>query len=117
PFGEMLLATTERGICHAAFADSLQDALTALRSEFPGADIREETHDRLKALHIDGDGFSFESPLRLHVKGSAFQLKVWEALLRVPSGNTLTYGRLAEQCGNEKAGRAVGSAVGKNPVA
>jgi len=118
PFGNMLVASTQIGICHMAFADHEQDAVIELRNRYSNATFRERT-DALQqnALGIFRDNWENLSAVKLHLHGTAFQLKVWETLLRVPSGSVTTYGRIAENIGHPKASRAVGSAVGDNPIA
>jgi AraC family transcriptional regulator, regulatory protein of adaptative response / methylated-DNA-[protein]-cysteine methyltransferase len=118
PFGDMLVASTGKGICHMAFADDAAAALATLRAQFPEAQFRQMT-DTLQqhALYIFTQDWTKLPEIRLHLKGTPFQLKVWETLLKIPMGQLSTYGHIAQQIGNSKASRAVGSAVGDNPVA
>ncbi|TAE58665.1 MAG: methylated-DNA--[protein]-cysteine S-methyltransferase [Bacteroidetes bacterium] len=118
PFGDMLVASTGKGICHMAFADDAAAALATLRAQFPEAQFRQMT-DTLQqhALYIFTQDWTKLPEIRLHLKGTPFQLKVWETLLKIPMGQLSTYGHIAQQVGNSKASRAVGSAVGDNPVA
>lgn len=135
PFGDALLAATERGLSSLSFLDEGPDpALEELASRWPRATLVEE-RDALGALAarlFDGsgaeegggsDGLVLEdeaggrSRLRLHLSGTNFQIRVWEALLRIPPGHAATYGDVARALGNPGAARAVGSAVGANPVA
>lgn len=117
PFGELLVAATEKGICHLAFVDNRAEALETLRGFFPNA--RMEASDsplHEAALRV----FSGAAPLetvRLHLKGTPFQLKVWEALLKIPAGGLSTYTSVAGGIGQPGALRAVGTAIGRNPVA
>ena len=121
-FGRLLVAATDRGICHMAFedspADGAQPALSRLRALFPAAEITEEDaschRDALAALA--GDWSGVES-IRLHLRGTPFQMKVWEALLRIPSGALAGYGDVAAAIGRPGAARAVAGAVAANPVA
>ncbi|MCP2039696.1 AraC family transcriptional regulator of adaptative response/methylated-DNA-[protein]-cysteine methyltransferase [Neisseria sp. HSC-16F19] len=116
PFGEVLVAATDKGICRLAFADERDAALAALRAEFPQAVCRERAHPlHQRALAVFGGGNPQTVPL--HLKGTPFQLKVWQALLRIPAGALQSYGGIAAGLGQAKAARAVGSAVGSNPVA
>ncbi len=115
-FGEILVASTPRGICHLAFCNDRDEALKVLTANFPQAIItsfQHAGHLKVKNLFL-GEG---TEPLRLHLKGTPFQLKVWEALLKIPSGSVSTYSGLASAVGHTQAARAVGSAVGANPVA
>lgn len=118
PFGEVLVASTPRGICHLAFADNREEALAALFSEFPEATYT-QTVDRMQqnALYIFTRDWAGLPEIRLHLKGTPFQLKVWDALLKIPMGGLSTYSGIAHAIDNPKASRAVGSAVGDNPVA
>lgn len=117
PFGAILAASTVKGICHLAFADDQTDALSILKSKFPKAHFSQSPDNfQSEALNIFTNGTSADS-IKLHLKGTAFQLKVWEALLNIPTGNLITYGGIAQIIGSPKASRAVGSAVGDNPVA
>ncbi len=122
PFGKCLLAITQRGICHLSFIQrSESEALDALAAEWSAARIMEDGRATAAlAKQIFGLGFAPRGqiqPLALHLRGTNFQLKVWEALLSVPFGETITYERLAAQIGSPAALRAVGAAVGKNPIA
>jgi len=118
PFGECLLGITERGICHLAFVQQgREQALAALQLEWPGAGLREEpaaTGPLVAPIFSLGTG---SRPISLYLNGTNFQLKVWEALLGIPSGTVSTYERIAAQIGRPAAVRAVGNAVGRNPVA
>lgn len=118
PFGNLLVASTEKGICHLAFADDEAKALELLRAKFPRAAYRQMT-DLLQqnALFIFTHDWSRLHEIKLHLKGTAFQLKVWEALLKIPMGRLTTYGAVARHLEQPNASRAVGTAVGDNPVA
>ncbi|MDR1259660.1 MAG: methylated-DNA--[protein]-cysteine S-methyltransferase [Tannerellaceae bacterium] len=117
PFGRILIASTGKGVCHISFADDEDTALAYLRSKFPSARYRRTT-DSLQqdALAVFTPGRP-AADIRLHVKGTEFQLKVWETLLKIPLGQLATYGDIASRLSNPKAFRAVGTAVGANPVA
>ncbi len=120
PFGECLLAVTPRGICHLAFVApvSREDALARLEHDWPLAQlVADQSATRGVAAAAFPPPASAKVPsLALHVKGTNFQLKVWRALLEIPAGTVTTYGALAEVVGNPAASRAVGTAVGSNPV-
>lgn len=115
PFGNILLASTSKGICHISFAEDNNDALLVLKNHFPNADfILKKDNFQQTALEIF-TGKPVE--IKLHLKGTDFQLKVWEALLKIPMGQLSTYGNIASQINSPNASRAVGSAIGNNPVA
>ncbi len=122
PFGECVVGESQRGICHFSFVNGEgRDAARAdLRSEWPKARLAsdERVAARLAAKIFAQPNQSAERPtLRAFVKGTAFQLRVWRALLRVPAGCLVTYGRLATAVGQPAAARAVGGALGQNPLA
>ena len=118
PFGRVLVASTGKGICHIGFVEDEQEALSQLYQRFPNAHHRpSEDAIQQRALSIFSQDWKQLSQIKLHLKGTDFQLKVWEALLSVPTGRLITYGQIAQQIGAPKASRAVGSAVGSNPVA
>lgn len=118
PFGNIIVASTSKGICHLAFADDQKKALVELKSLFPNASFWQVVDTiQQNALFIFTQDWKKLSDIKLHLKGTPFQLKVWEALLKVPLGELTTYSSLAASVGNENASRAVGSAVGDNPVA
>lgn len=118
PFGPLLAAATPVGICRLVFTDHLQDALRELHAEFPGARFLETTLQEAPALRSAFvPGTSPSEPIRLHLKGSPFQRKVWEALLRIPSGHLESYSGLAQRIGQAGAARAIGSALAANPIA
>lgn len=118
PFGNLLVASTAKGICHISFADDEQAALSFLRSGFPRAAYRQMVDlTQQNALYIFTHDWNKLSQIKLHLKGTDFQLKVWETLLKIPLGQLSTYGGIAKQLTNPNASRAVGSAVGDNPVA
>lgn len=120
PFGECLIAVTARGVCHLAFVApvSRSAALERLRHDWPGAHlVADQSATRRAAAQAFPPPGSAPTPgLALHVKGTNFQLKVWRALLEIPVGSVTTYGDLAAKVGDAKASRAVGTAVGSNPV-
>lgn len=118
PFGQVLVASTGKGICHMAFEDHQEKGVASLHNRFPAANFQQQlTAFHQQALTIIQGEVLMSMPLKLHLKGTPFQLKVWEALLKIPRGKLSTYGTLAEQIGAAGASRAVGTAIGKNPVA
>lgn len=118
PFGNMLVASTEKGICHMSFIEDAQKGLDDLVRRFPNAEY-EQMLDSLQqnALFIFQHDWSKLGEIKLHLKGTPFQLRVWDALLKIPLGGISTYGSVANKIDNPKASRAVGSAIGSNPVA
>jgi AraC family transcriptional regulator of adaptative response/methylated-DNA-[protein]-cysteine methyltransferase len=119
PFGEAFVAVTPRGVCSLAFVEpgGRDAALEALRDEWPRADIRrDDAAAAAIACRIFGTARPAD-PVHLWVKGSNFQLKVWEALLRVPAGHLVSYRDVARAIGRPEASRAVGSAVAANSIA
>lgn len=118
PFGNILVASTAKGICHMAFANNETDALQELTNSFPNAQYQQITDmQQQNALRIFSYAWDNPTQIKLHLKGSAFQIKVWETLLKIPSGKLTTYGTIAQAIGNPNASRAVGTAIGDNPVA
>ena len=120
PFGECLLATTERGICGFFFVKNRdrKDPLSELRYFWKKADIVEDPRaSRELVERIFNPSFADTSaPLHLILNGTNFQIKVWEALIKIPFGTVVSYEDVAIQVGIPGATRAVGSAVGKNPI-
>jgi AraC family transcriptional regulator of adaptative response/methylated-DNA-[protein]-cysteine methyltransferase len=125
-FGPLFLATTPRGLCGALFVDDggsrraqQQRGHAWLHERFPRAQIEPGINEcQLSALAcMEGVTGTRHKPLALHLRGSPFQLKVWECLLRVPAGQLATYSQIAAGVAREGAARAVGTAIGANPVA
>ncbi len=124
PFGEALIGVTERGVCALAFTSgSREEALADLRKRWPAATItKSEAHTRSVLEQVFGGwrregGFSALAPLRILVKGTNFQTKVWQALLNIPAGHLASYEDVARLVGSRDAARAVGAAVAANPLA
>lgn len=115
PFGRTLAMGTDKGLCGLAFAEETGDeaAMADLRGRWPKAQFV-EAPERLAGWMAAAFGQSGEA--RLFLIGAPFQIKVWEALLAVPSGQVTTYSEIARFIGHPKAVRAVGTAVGRNPV-
>ncbi len=133
PFGKCLIATTERGICNLSFVGKSEgQAIDNLVANWTQAKMIEDykstapliarifldTSTRLSAAPKAGLAFDqADQRLKLHLRGTNFQIKVWEALLNIPIGAVTTYEHIAAQIGNPQALRAVGTAVGHNPIA
>ncbi|WP_419870156.1 bifunctional helix-turn-helix domain-containing protein/methylated-DNA--[protein]-cysteine S-methyltransferase [Chryseobacterium sp. CT-SW4] len=118
PFGNIMIASTEKGICYMAFEINKESALGNLKAQFPNASFSEK-QDQLQrnALSIFEKDWTRLNNIKLHLRGTDFQLKVWKSLLSIPMGKLSTYGNLASKIENPKASRAVGTAIGSNPVA
>jgi AraC family transcriptional regulator of adaptative response/methylated-DNA-[protein]-cysteine methyltransferase len=120
PFGWLLSAETARGLCHLGFMDSAarEPALATLRAQWPRARLVWQP-DAALALQarLWTDTTAAHLPLRLLVRGSRFQLKIWQALLSLPAGAQVSYSDLAGRTGAIGAARATGGAVGANPIA
>ncbi|CAN5154599.1 methylated-DNA--[protein]-cysteine S-methyltransferase [soil metagenome] len=118
PFGNILVASTPKGICYMAFADDENQALMALQYKFPNASYKQMVDlVQQNALYIFTHDWSKLNQIKLHLKGTAFQLKVWETLLKISMGQLTTYGNIAKHIQTPNASRAVGTAIGDNPVA
>lgn len=119
PFGECLIATTARGICRLAFVGAVgRDAeIEELRRSWPRAQLSRNQGATEVLVSTIFDPAHRGKPLHLWVRGSNFQIKVWEALLRIAPGELVSYEQLARAVGHPRASRAVGAAVGSNPVA
>ena len=120
PFGTALVMATERGLAGLAFADRGEEeaALADMRSRWPKASYVDDTaRTAVLARRIfDPKLWRADRPLRVVLIGTDFEVRVWEALLRIPMGRATTYSDIAVKLGATKAARAVGAAVGKNPV-
>lgn len=118
PFGHLIVASTPKGVCHMAFVEDETLGLDELKSRFPNARFQlQPTTNHQKALSVFTGDWSNLSQLKLHLRGSEFQLKVWETLLSIPLGRLSSYGEIAEKIGRPQASRAVGTAIGRNPIA
>jgi len=118
PFGNLIVASTNKGVCFMGFYEDEPTAFTALQAHFPHAQFsRKLDMIQQNALFIFQNDWSKLHAIKLHLKGTDFQLKVWETLLKIPMGQLATYGAIAQKIGNPNASRAVGTAIGSNPVA
>lgn len=119
PFGRMLVAVTERGICALSLHDSDEWQERELRSDFREASIRRDdgvAHPAAEAMLRFLSGETNECEVALDVRGTPFQIRVWDELRAIHPGATRSYGEIAERIGRPTAARAVGHAVGSNPV-
>ena len=118
PFGSLIVASTMKGVCYMAFEDEQEKAFDRLIRKFPNAAYeRKLDFHQQNALFIFQNDWSKLPQIKLHLKGTAFQLKVWESLLKIPMGKLSSYGSIAEKIGFPGASRAVGTAIGSNPIA
>jgi AraC family transcriptional regulator of adaptative response/methylated-DNA-[protein]-cysteine methyltransferase len=121
PFGKCLIATTDRGICHLGFVQTSEgDAIDNLVQDWKQATMVEDykyTSHLIKPIFDLQYGARGGEPLTVYLRGTNFQLKVWEALLQIPVGTVTTYEGIAERIGKPSATRAVGTAIGHNPIA
>lgn len=117
-FGDVIIASTHKGVCHLAFVSDEKEGLLHLSKQFYSARLQQKTDlFQQEALKIFKTDWSDLSMIKLHLKASPFQLKVWQSLLRIPFGGLTTYSGLASEINNPLASRAVGTAIGTNPVA
>ena len=120
PFGEIFIAATPRGICKLSFIgqDDINTDIADLKRRWPNAELRQnplDTVDIINSIFSTTDAIT--RPLSLHVSGTNFQINVWRALMQIPAGTLNSYSQIAEAVGRPKAARAVGSAIGSNPIA
>ncbi len=117
-FGDVLIASTSKGVCHVSFEESQENGIDELHKQFGRASFTQKTDiHQQNALQLFQKDWSDLQEIKLHLKGTPFQLKVWEALLKIPMGKVSTYGEIAEVIRTPRAARAVGTAVAGNPVA
>lgn len=118
PFGDILIASTGKGISNLSFVEERDESIRELKKSWPNANLTEGNDKHIENLKkILGDDWENLDEIKLHLQGTDFQLKVWEALLKIPVGQLATYSDVAQDIGNPKASRAVGSALANNPVA
>jgi AraC family transcriptional regulator of adaptative response/methylated-DNA-[protein]-cysteine methyltransferase len=117
-FGNIIIASTKKGICYLSFYANKNDAFVNMRQYFLYANFYEENnllHQQVTTF-LNNPNVNGQT-INLHLQGTAFQLKVWEKLLQIPFGALTTYGKIAQAIGDKNASRAVGSAVGSNVIA
>ena len=120
PFGKAFIAITPRGICSFAFLDRMETDghLIGLHKEWPHAMVHENCRRTLAFIRaMFGKEIKLDHPVSLHVSGTNFQVSVWKALLQIPPAKVVSYSQVATAIGHPTSARAVGLAVGANPVA
>lgn len=118
PLGEVLIASTNRGVCHLSFAADKVKSLKELQSEFSEAEfVHKNNLHHQSALGVFQWDSNQNGKVKVHLRGSDFQLKVWQALLQIPAGRLSSYQEISHAIGKPNASRATGSAIGKNPIA
>lgn len=115
PFGTLLLAESERGLCWLSFVNKFSEALKKRTAAFPPQTYPQD--DAWASSVVNNWIVNTSLTLNLDPMGSTFQMNVWNTILKIPLGNTLSYSDLAEKCGHPTAIRAVASAVARNPIA
>jgi AraC family transcriptional regulator, regulatory protein of adaptative response / methylated-DNA-[protein]-cysteine methyltransferase len=117
-FGKIIIASTQKGICQIAFVNNETDAINFLQKSFSKSTLLLQKNIQHKnVVDFFSNDFNKKEKINLYLKGTTFQLKVWETLLTIPMGKLTTYGAIASAIENPKAARAVGSAIGDNPIA
>ncbi len=117
-FGDVIIASTTKGVCHLAFVTDESEAIQSLRVLFPLATLQQKTNSvQQKVLKIFTKDWTDLTTIKLHLKASPFQLKVWQSLLFIPFGQIATYSSIASSIDQPLASRAVGTAIGSNPIA
>lgn len=118
PFGNLIVASTPKGVCYMAFNENEEKALEEIKAKFPNATFQRKLDlIQQNALFIFQNDWNKLHQIKLHLKGTDFQVKVWETLLKIPMGQLSTYSSIADKIGNPNASRAVGTAIGNNPIA
>ncbi|EMS87295.1 bifunctional helix-turn-helix domain-containing protein/methylated-DNA--[protein]-cysteine S-methyltransferase [Leptospira noguchii] len=117
-FGDYLIASTEKGICNLFFYDIPKEQIVSeLKKQLDRADIIEQTDENQnRVIRFFDNTLNGNEKIKLHLKGTEFQIKVWEALLKIPEGQLSSYSDIADWIGQKNASRAVGTAIGKNPI-
>lgn len=117
-FGDLVIGSTSKGVCYLAFEDEEQSSLSRLFAQYPNAKFMEAEHPMHdQVLSFFSKTWTDLPQVKLHLRGTDFQLKVWEALLKIPSANLSTYQEIASEINRSKSSRAVGNAIGANPIA
>lgn len=120
PFGELLVVSSEKGICSIRFIETHENIENLIQQSFPKAQLKNQSpiwHQQIAKWFEQDFSEHLQQKLPLNLAGTPFQLQVWEALLTIPEGQLRTYQDIAEQIGKPKAVRAVATAIGQNPIA
>nr|WP_250621672.1 methylated-DNA--[protein]-cysteine S-methyltransferase [Acinetobacter pittii] len=120
PFGELLVVSSEKGICSIRFIETHDNIEQLIKQYFPKAQLKNQSpiwHQQIAKWFEQDFSEHLQQKLPLNLAGTPFQLQVWEALLTIPEGQLRTYQDIAEQIGKPKAVRAVATAIGQNPIA
>ncbi|MEX5755310.1 methylated-DNA--[protein]-cysteine S-methyltransferase [Acinetobacter baumannii] len=120
PFGELLVVSSEKGICSIRFIETHENIEQLIKQYFPKAQLKNQSpiwHQQIAKWFEQDFSEHLQQKLPLNLAGTPFQLQVWEALLTIPEGQLRTYQDIAEQIGKPKAVRAVATAIGQNPIA
>ncbi len=118
PFGQLIIASTRKGICYIAFEEDRNKALSALQKIYPLTSLQKNTPDKhRKLMEYFEDPVHFRHNIKLHLKATDFQLLVWNALLAIPPGEIRSYQQLARGLDMPQSARAVGTAIGRNVIA
>jgi len=120
PFGNVFIAVTPKGVCKLAFLiqNDIESHLNELNKKWPHAVLHENDESTFKIIEsMFGGDMKLDRPLSLHVSSTNFQLSVWKALLDIPPGTVTSYTQVASKVGRPRAARAVGTAIGSNPIA
>ena len=118
PFGQVIVASTQKGVCHLFFEQDKTKAFIDLQQRYPNAQYHQrcDAHQQT-ALAIFNKDWRQLDQIKLHLKATPFQLHVWQGLLKIPHGQLRSYSELANTINKPTAARAVGSAIGRNPIA
>lgn len=117
-FGETLIAETNKGICKVSFLNNSSNSLQELATDFPYAKFVNQLGENAELLKTYFDTWQIpKEKINIHFKGTPFQIQVWKALLQIPAGNLVAYQDIGNKIGKSKAVRAIGTAIGKNPIA
>ncbi|MFA7615670.1 MAG: methylated-DNA--[protein]-cysteine S-methyltransferase [Weeksellaceae bacterium] len=116
PFDEIIVASTSKGVCYMAFDKNHEEAFSNMKSRFYNSEfVQKKTEFQTAAMSI----FDLKNskPIKLHMKGTEFQLAVWIQLLKIPIGKLVSYHMIADDLKMPTASRAIGTAIGRNPIA
>lgn len=117
-FGKIIIGSTQKGICHTSFIKDEILGVKDLKNRFSKANfIENKNHFHQQIIDFFNQNINLSKPIQLHLCGTHFQIKIWESLLKIPTGKLTTYGEIAKSIEKPKASRAVGTAIGANPVA